>query len=113
MAIFSFKYKNICFDIILSNIVLEGVMSQQIQTESDRLVLDARKNLSMTGVQSVDGFGEQFLSLTVYGNKVKIVGENIKISSYNKSTGSFSADGIFNEIKYNHKKVPFVKRLFK
>ena len=80
-------------------------MAQQNQIESDRLVLDARKSLSMTGVQSVDGFSEQFLNLTVYGNKVRIVGENIKISSYNKSTGSFSADGIFSEIKYNHKKV--------
>lgn len=88
-------------------------MAQQNQVESDRLVLDSRKNLSMTGVQSVDGFGDQFLNLTVYGNKVRILGENIKISSYNKSTGSFSADGIFNEIKYNYKKVPLVKRLFK
>jgi len=88
-------------------------MPQQTSIQADRLVLDARKSLSMTGVQSVDGFSNQYLNLTVFGNKVRIVGENIKISSYNKSTGSFTADGIFTEIKYNHKKVPFVKRLFK
>ena len=83
------------------------------QTEIDKLILEGRKRLSMTGVEAVDGFTDQVLNLTVTGNKVKITGENIKITAYNKATGNLSVDGIFNEIKYNHKKVPLVKRLFK
>ena len=81
--------------------------------EMDKLTLDNRKLLTMTGVQSVDGFSEQFLILTVSGNKVKITGENIKISAYNKASGTLTADGVFCEIKYNQKKQPFIKRLFK
>lgn len=79
----------------------------------DKLVIECRKQLTLTGVDSVDGFSEQTLNLTVSGVKVKISGENIKIVSFNKSTGLLVADGVFNEIKYNVKKVPIVKRLFK
>ena len=85
----------------------------QNQMEMDKLSLEGRKFLAMTGVQSVDGFSEQFLNITVSGNKVKILGENIKISSFNKASGNLTAEGVFNEIKYNAKKVPLVKRLFK
>ena len=85
----------------------------QNQLEMDKLSLEGRKILVMTGVQSVDGFSEQFLSITVSGNKVKILGENIKISSFNKASGNLTAEGLFNEIKYNVKKMPLVKRLFK
>ena len=79
----------------------------------DKLIIECRKQLTLTGVDSVDGFSEQTLNLTVSGVKVKIGGENIKIVSFNKSTGLLVADGVFNEIKYNVKKVPIVKRLFK
>ncbi len=88
-------------------------MSINNQVELDKVLLEGRKKLSMTGVDTVDGFSEQFLNLTVAGNKVKITGENIKITSYNKATGTFNAEGMFNEIKFNTKKVPFVKRIFK
>ncbi len=82
-------------------------------TVTENLVIDGRKKLSMTGVQAVDGFSEQFLKLTVSGNKVYITGENIRIVSFSKATGNLIAEGIFNEVKYNYKKLPFVKRLFK
>ncbi len=85
----------------------------QTPIEIEQLILDARKRLTMTGVSSVDGFSEQFLNLTVAGSKVRITGENIKITSFNKGTGNLTADGAFSEIKYNHKKVSFIKRLFK
>ena len=82
-------------------------------TATENLVIDGRKRLSMTGVQTVDSFSEQFLKLTVSGNKVYIVGENIKIISFSKTTGNLLAEGIFNEVKYNYKKLPIMKRLFK
>ena len=85
----------------------------QSQVENVRLSLENKRLLTMTGVDSVDGFGEQFLMLTVAGEKVKISGEKIKISSYNKGNGNFVAEGFFSEIKYNQKKQSFIKRLFK
>ncbi len=86
---------------------------QQSVIETDSLVLEGRKKLSMTCVEAVDGFSEQSLKLTVKGNKVAVFGENIKITAYNKNTGSLSAEGDFTEIKYNLKKQPLIKRLFK
>ena len=77
------------------------------------LTLENRKNIKITGVQSVDGFSEQTLSLTINDNKLKIMGEKLKILSFDKVTGEFSADGVINEIKYNVKKQPLIKRFFK
>ena len=77
------------------------------------LTLENRKNIKITGVQSVDGFSEQTLSLTINDNKLKIVGEKLKIISFDKVTGEFNADGVINDIKYNAKKQPLIKRLFK
>ena len=67
----------------------------------------------MCGVQSVDGYSEQTLNLTVAGVRVKISGEKIKITAFNKATGTLVADGTFAEIKYNAVKPPILKRLFK
>ena len=79
----------------------------------DKVVLDGRKRLSMTGVASVDGFTDAYLKLSINGSKVLILGENIKITAFNKSTGNLSADGTFNQIKYDVKKEPLFKRIFK
>ena len=86
-------------------------MENNRQLES--VSLECRKKLGMTGVESVDGFTLQTLSLTVNGQKVKISGESIKITSFNKDSGCLSAEGNFYEIKYNAKKQPLIKRLFK
>ncbi len=88
-------------------------MENNFNNIPDRLELIGRKKLSMTGVSSVDGFTEQSLKLTVNGSKVIINGENVKVTSYNKSNGNLTAEGEISEIKYNTKSRPLVKRLFK
>ena len=85
----------------------------QEQINSDKLEILGRKRLAMSGVETVDGFSEEQLRLTVSGVKVKISGEKIKITAFNKATGTLMADGVFNEIKYNVAKVPLMKRVFK
>ncbi len=86
---------------------------QQTQAQTDQLSLEGRKRLSMTCVETVDGFSEQSLKLTVNGNKVQITGDNIKITAFNKASGNLSAEGDFCEIRYNYKKAPLIKRIFK
>lgn len=88
-------------------------MQQQATSTDVKLTLENRKHLSMTGVDAVNGFSEQNLKLTVAGESVIITGENIKITAYNKLSGSLSAEGKFTEIKYSYKKPSLVKRIFK
>ena len=85
----------------------------QNQILNHKLELDGRKRLTLTGVQSVDGFSQQVLNLTVLDGKLKISGENIKITGYNKQTGVLTADGNFTEIKYLEKNKNLFKKLFK
>ena len=76
-------------------------------------VLENRKKLSMTEVKSVDGFTEQLLNVSLKDVKVKITGENIKISAYNKDSGNLVAEGNFKEIRYIVKSGPLIKKVFK
>lgn len=80
---------------------------------NEKLTLDGRKRLTLTSVNSVDGFTDRELMLTVSGTKVEIKGQNIKISVYNNVSGNLTADGTFTEIKFGAKKTPFFKRVFK
>jgi hypothetical protein len=87
-------------------------MDNQI-ISNDKLVLENRKKLSMTEVKSVDGFTEQLLNVSLKDVKVKITGENIKISAYNKDSGNLVAEGNFKEIRYIVKSGPLIKKVFK
>ena len=79
----------------------------------EKLTLDARKRLSMSGVESVDGYSENAVRLTSNGTKVFIYGSRLKITAFNKATGNLSCDGDFTEIKFGGKKTPILKRVFK
>lgn len=79
----------------------------------EKLCIDARKRLTMTGVEQVDGYSESALKLTVNRTKVIIRGNGLKITAFNKATGNLSCDGEFSEVIYGGKKTPFIKRIFK
>lgn len=78
-----------------------------------QLILDNRKKISLTGVEGIIGFSEQFIKLKINGVTVNITGNGIKITSFSKNNGNFSADGYFDGIKYGAEKVGIIKRLFK
>lgn len=80
---------------------------------TEKITLEGRKYLSINNVESVDGYNEQVLRLTVNGSKMTVSGDKIKITAFNKASGSLTAEGQFVEFKFNRKKVPIVKRLFK
>ena len=81
--------------------------------ETEKVILETRKKLNMTGVETVDGFTEQQIKLTIGGKSVSVLGQGIKITAFNKTTGSLTAEGLFDEIKYNGQKTPLIKRIFK
>ena len=81
--------------------------------EFETLTLTGGKKLSMTKVESVDGFSEQFIKLTVNKKRTVITGDSLKITAFNKSTGELVAEGNFYDIKFEGEKAPLIKRLFK
>ena len=88
-------------------------MATQSPIETDKLILEARKRLSMGGVESVDNFSPQGLKLTVSGGKIVVGGDGIKIIAFDKATGNLTAEGTFTEIKYFDKSQSLIKRIFK
>ena len=74
------------------------------------LTLEGQKRLTMTGVESVDGFSEQSLKLTLAGKRVLVTGSHIKITSFNKATGSLTADGMFDSVRYDAKRLGLRRR---
>ena len=83
------------------------------ETECEKILLEGRKRLQMTCVETVDGFSEQTLKISVKGNKVIITGKNLKITAFNKQSGNLSAEGEITDIKYGGEKQSFIKRVFK
>ncbi len=81
--------------------------------EFETLTLTGGKKLSMTKVESVDGFSEQFIKLTVNKKRTVITGDGLKITVFNKSSGELVAEGDFYDIKFEGEKAPLIKRLFK
>lgn len=80
---------------------------------AEKLEIWGRKRIQMTGVDAVDGFNEQTINLTVSGAKVKISGERLKITSFNKAIGNLTAEGLITEVRYQQKSAPLFKRIFK
>ncbi|MBQ9513721.1 MAG: hypothetical protein IJR66_01900 [Clostridia bacterium] len=81
--------------------------------QTERITIENRKRLSMTGVVAVNGFTEQAVKLSLNGAMMVINGKGIKITAFNKETGNLSCEGTITEIKYAEKKGNIVKRLFK
>lgn len=86
---------------------------QQGLIEAEKVTLEGRKKLTMTCVEAVDAFTAQRLMLTIAGKSVSVSGEGIKITAFNKASGSLTAEGSFSEIRYNASKVPLIKKIFK
>lgn len=80
---------------------------------NDKLILDGGKRLSMTNVEAVNGFTDTIINLTVSGKSVKISGNKLKITSYNKGTGNLTCDGEVVEIKFGTVKQSVFKKVFK
>lgn len=84
----------------------------QNQTNSV-LTVEQQKKLSLTGVESVDAFSDTEIRLTVAGKKMRIEGTGLKVLSFSKGNGAFSAIGEISLIRYGGAKGKFFQRLFK
>lgn len=77
------------------------------------LTIEQQKKISLTGVESVDGFSDTEIRLTIAGKKMRICGSSFKVQSFSKGSGAFSAIGEVCAIRYGGNKGKFFQRLFK
>ncbi len=83
------------------------------QQTNSILTLEEQKKLTLTGVESVDRFLEGEICLTVCGKRVRITGARLKVLSFSKGNGNFSAIGEINAIHYGGVGKKSLSKLFK
>jgi hypothetical protein len=64
------------------------------------LTIESLKKLTATGISSVDSFSASQIVMSYSGGKIVVNGSQMKITAFSKSTGSFSASGVFSSVKY-------------
>ncbi len=85
----------------------------QQATKQSVLTIENRAKLSMSGVDSVDGFSETSIQLTVGGVRVQIAGAHLKVLAFSQGTGSFAASGEVASVKYGAERGKFLRRLLR
>ena len=76
------------------------------------IVLEQRKNLSVTGVESVSSFSEVKITLVLLGGeRLQVIGTGLKIVGFSKTNGNFQAEGEVTGVTYGGKSL--VQRMFK
>ena len=83
-----------------------------MQDNKHSIELEQRKNLSVSGVESVSSFSEVKIVLSLLGGeRMTVLGSGSKITGFSKTTGSFNAEGDVMGISYGGKS--FAARIFK
>ncbi len=67
-------------------------------------ILEQRKNISITGVDTVKSFSPTRIELALSGGKEKLllVGSELKIVGFSKTNGTFTATGKVQSVKYGN-----------
>ena len=85
---------------------------QENQGAKHTLLVEQRKFLTVSAVESVVSFSEVKIVLALQGNtRMSVVGTGLKITGFSKATGSFTAEGTLTGVQYGGKN--FAARLFK
>lgn len=83
------------------------------QSEQHLITVENRKRISATQIESVDAFSPTQLVLSYAGGRIVVVGSDMKITAFSKSSGAFSASGTITSVKYQQKGMALKQRLFK
>lgn len=83
------------------------------QNEGHIVSIENRKRFTATQIEAVEAFSPTQLILSYAGGKIVVAGSEMKITQFSKSTGSFSASGVFSSVKYAQKGGSLKQRLFK
>ena len=83
----------------------------QEQKETGIFTIEQNRKITMTEVESVDAFSPTAITLTAAKRRVYLRGAGLKILSFSKGSGSFSATGEVYSVKFGGGKGSF-KKLF-
>ena len=76
------------------------------------VILEQKKSLTVSGVESVVSFSEAKIVLSLLGGeRMHVVGSELKITGFSKTSGSFTAEGEVMGISYGGKSL--ASRIFK
>ncbi len=78
-------------------------MIDEVIKKSTLTVVD-RKTLTLDGVSSVVGFDSDYVCLSTYLGKLTVEGEELKIDSLTKETGTVVIIGKINGLYYSEEK---------
>ncbi len=82
--------------------------------EAHNLTVEGQKRVLATAVAEVNAFSDREIKLTlVGGKKLVILGQNMKISHFQKESGQFIADGEILGVKYLGTSQNLFRRLVK
>ncbi len=83
-----------------------------MQENKHSVQLEQKKNLQVSGVESVAAFSQVKIILAlVGGGRMSVVGSGLKITAFSKANGTFVAEGSVTGISYGGKSV--AARIFK
>lgn len=83
-----------------------------MQENRHLVTVEQRKNISVSGVESVAAFSEVKIVLAlVGGEKMHVAGSGLKITGFSKTNGTFTAEGTISGISYGGKS--FAAKLFR
>lgn len=80
------------------------------------LIMENRKNLSVTGVSDVSGFDDEKVVLTTELGELTVRGSRLHISKFSQDTGELNLDGEIDELQYSESKKDeggFFSKLFR
>ncbi len=83
-----------------------------MQENKHSVIIEQRKSLTVSAVESVVAFSEVKILLSLIGGeRLQVVGSGLKITAFSKTSGAFAAEGTVTGVSYGGKGV--VSRLFK
>lgn len=83
-----------------------------MQENKHSVIIEQRKNITVSAVESVVAFSEVKIILSLLGGeRMSVLGSGLKITGFSKASGSFTAEGTITNVAYGGKSV--VSRIFK
>lgn len=83
-----------------------------MQDNKHSVSIEQRKNITVSGVESVVAFSEVKILLALLGGeKMSVVGSDLKITGFSKSSSTFTAEGTVMGISYGGKSL--ASKIFK